>query len=626
VISGRAFLGTGVAALLAVGVLPALTSTASAVVPPDKMVLLGGAATAKFASVYVANADGSGAKIVHNGSATQAPELVSLAPANNRIVEIFAKESKATPTSSIAVMNLDGSGYRILTTLPATDFVSGVRWNHAGTKILVSLETENGSAYLGLVNPSLAHPHLVKLAGSTGLRSGAFANLTDATVVASNDSGAIVTLKAGKTHLVLDPPTDGALSSPVLSPDDATITFSAFSVTSTTETSRIETVSSDGLVGPTTLASSGINVMPAWSSDGLTVFYNQFGLNSDTIRVFAVPASGSGSPTKVSLPTTKQYELEGVAPRDTTAPSVAPALKVTLNGAKPVVSWTLPSDADVSHVIVSRLDGATAPSSPSAGFVVYSGPKTSVTDLATPGQTYSYAVWVVDGAGNVSAAREKSFVALRAPALKAPPLVSSVSNDTTFPVSWTPSVSNAIGTTYQVDVLNSAGTWVGWQNGVTTTSATFGAAGSPVTPAAGKTYGLRAYVTDTYGNTSSKAAQVWVEPKDDRAGTARGGWTKATSSNDWLGTSRTTTRASASLSIGLTGSTLWIIGDRLPTGSHAAVYVDGKKVATINTLGHTLHRHVLWTKKVKAGKHIVRIVNLATRHHARLSIDGFAAA
>jgi hypothetical protein len=129
-----------------------------------------------------------------------------------------------------------------------------------------------------------------------------------------------------------------------------------------------------------------------------------------------------------------------------------------------------------------------------------------------------------------------------------------------------------------------------------------------------------------YGNTSAKTAETTVEPRDDRVAKANGGWNASKSTAYWLGTARTTTHAKASVSIGLTGSTLWLIGDRLAHGSRAQVYVDGVLVATIDTHGSLSHRHVLWTKKVKAGKHIVRVVNLATKGRAHLSIDAFAAA
>lgn len=298
---------------------------------------------------------------------------------------------------------------------------------------------------------------------------------------------------------------------------------------------------------------------------------------------------------------------------------------MSLNGAHPVVSWKLPADVDVSKVIVRRLAGTVAPATPTDGSPVYTGRALTATDTVTPGQTYTYAAWAVDGAGNLSGpSAATTFVALRAPVIKTPPLVSSISLGLMFPVSWAPVIANPLATPYTVQWAIPGGTWTTWQAGVTTTSATFGQANAPVRPAAGKTYALRAYVTDTYGNTSLKAAATFVELKDDRAATGRGGWSNLSAKTSWLGTTRATTHAKASLTISLTGSTLWLVGDRLPHGSRAEVYVDGKKVATIDTHGSTAHRHILWTKRVKKGHHVVKVVNLATSGRTHLSLDGFA--
>jgi hypothetical protein len=297
-----------------------------------------------------------------------------------------------------------------------------------------------------------------------------------------------------------------------------------------------------------------------------------------------------------------------------------------LDGATPLPTWKLPADVDVSHVVVRRLEGTVAPVSPSDGVDVYSGRKTSAPDAVTVGATYTYGVWVVDGAGNTSAGTAVSFVALSAPKLKSPPLVSAYSVDPTFHVGWAPTAANPVGTTYTVQWQSSNGTWHTWQDGVTGTAARFGAGGVPLVPVPGKTYALRAFTADSYGNTSAKSAVVWVEPKDDATAKAAGTWKSSSSVTAWLGATRTTTQAKASLSISVTGTRLWIIGTRQLLGSAAQVYVDGVKVATIDTHGAPAQRHVLWTKKVKSGKHTIRVVNLATKGRTHLTVDGFAGA
>ena len=389
--------------------------------------------------------------------------------------------------------------------------------------------------------------------------------------------------------------------------------------------SRIEIVSADGQVGPTVLAGSGLNLWPFWSSDGSSVAYTSLSANGNSAKAYRVAADGGSAPAAIPFPVGKIYLPFDQAAPDTTAPSAPTALHVSLNGAHPVVSWKWPTDVDVSKVIVRRLAGTVAPASPTDGSPVYTGRALTITDSVTAGDTYTYAAWAVDGAGNTSGASAgKTFLALRAPVIKTPPLVSSISVGMRFPVSWAPATANPVATPYTVQWEVAGGTWATWQSGVTTTSAKFGQGSQPVSPVAGKTYALRAFVTDPYGNTSVKPAATFVELKDDRAATARGGWSSLHAKTAWLGTTRATTHAKASLSIGLTGSTLWLVGDRLPHGSRADVYVDGKKVATIDTHGSTAHRHVLWSKRVKKGHHVVKVVNLATSGRAHLSLDGFA--
>ena len=620
---GSSIIVPAVTAVLLAGTLPGLGVSADAVVTQDKIVLLTATAKAAYGNVAIANADGSGLKVIHKGSIADSPGDVAIAPAGNRVAEEFDNAGKDTVPSGLAVMNVDGSAYRVLVHGKSSEFFSSIAWNVAGTKLLVSVQND-GDGYLGLVDPTAAHPVLVKIKGSVGLAEASFSPASDATIVASDASGALVTLTAGHTTTLLSPSQSGFIEWPVFSPDGGTIAFSMIGLSGTALVGRIETISADGTVGPTPIIDSGVNFLPVWSSDGQTIYYTAFDLTTGVGAPYHVPVGG-GTPVAIGFPAGKTYILTGVARPDTTPPVAPAAPHVSLNGAHPVVSWQLPADVDVSKVIVRRLAGTVAPATPADGSPVYTGRGLTVTDAVTAGQTYTYAAWAVDGAGNVSAASPaKTFLALQAPVIKSPPLVSSVSLGLTFPVSWAPAAANPPSTPYTVQWRVPGGTWATWQSSVTTTSARFGQGNVPVRPAAGHTYALRAFVTDEYGNTSLKPASTFVELKDDRSASAKGGWSNLHTKTSWLGTSRATTHAKASLSIGLTGSTLWLVGDRLPHGSRADVYVDGKKVATIDTHGSTAHRHILWSKRVKKGHHVLKVVNLATKGRAHLSVDGFA--
>lgn len=59
-----------------------------------------------------------------------------------------------------------------------------------------------------------------------------------------------------------------------------------------------------------------------------------------------------------------------------------------------------------------------------------------------------------------------------------------------------------------------------------------------------------------------------------------------------------------------------------PDRGSFAVYVDGAKVATVNTNSATkVNATVVWRQTVTSGNHSLRIVNLASRGHPRIDFD-----
>lgn len=294
-------------AVVLAGLLPGVTATADAVVSQDKMAMLTGAASSDFANVAVANADGTGLKVIRKGTKTQAPGAVALAPINNRVAVELDDSTKDSSTSTIAVMNVDGSGYRVLVHTKAGEAASQLHWNAAGTKLLVSIENDvHFTSYLATLNLGVAHPGLVKLGGSTGLHNASFSPLSDGTVVATDDAGSILTLTGGHTTLVLSGGASGGFADPVFSPDGGSIAFSAFG-SGTTPTSRIEKISADGLVGPTVLDGSGLNMIPFWSSDGQSVAYDRFSSNFNSFKPYRVAADGGSAPAVIPFPAGKLY-------------------------------------------------------------------------------------------------------------------------------------------------------------------------------------------------------------------------------------------------------------------------------------------------------------------------------
>ena len=158
---------------------------------------------------------------------------------------------------------------------------------------------------------------------------------------------------------------------------------------------------------PTPSSTPVSTFVPSWSSDGQRIYYSAF--NLERISTGFRRSCRTGLLLTAELlrrdPRSRQvrlYIVDGVAAPDTTAPSAPTSLRVSLNGAHPVVSWKWPTDVDVSKVIVRRLAGTVAPATPTDGSPVYTGRALTTTDAVTAGDTYTYAAWAVDGAGNTS--------------------------------------------------------------------------------------------------------------------------------------------------------------------------------------------------------------------------------
>lgn len=71
-------------------------------------------------------------------------------------------------------------------------------------------------------------------------------------------------------------------------------------------------------------------------------------------------------------------------------------------------------------------------------------------------------------------------------------------------------------------------------------------------------------------------------------------------------------------------SALGLVMAKGPDRGKASVFLDGLKVATVNTYSATkVHRTVVWRASVSPGAHTLRVVNLATTGHPRIDIDAF---
>lgn len=95
---------------------------------------------------------------------------------------------------------------------------------------------------------------------------------------------------------------------------------------------------------------------------------------------------------------------------DVAAPGAPTGATATAGDGNVALSWTAPSAADTARIVVRWTTAATAPAHPSDGQALVDqaaspgGAGGSTHSGLTNGTTYRYAIFALDGAGNVSAA------------------------------------------------------------------------------------------------------------------------------------------------------------------------------------------------------------------------------
>ena len=110
-----------------------------------------------------------------------------------------------------------------------------------------------------------------------------------------------------------------------------------------------------------------------------------------------------------------------------------------------------------------------------------------------------------------------------------------------------------------------------------------------------------------------------------------GTWTTSSCACWSDGTTRKTTKSGAAATFTFqpepshTASKTWalaLVMAKGPDRGKAAVYVDGVKVATVDTYSATaVNRTVVWRQTVSSSRHTLRVVNLATKGHPRIDLD-----
>jgi hypothetical protein len=570
--------------------------------------------------VYWSSADGSSRHTVIADNDIRDVAFPALSPRGDRIA--FEYDANGAGMHAIAVVNLDGSGLRTLVPAPSSiDTSVGVpSWSPSGKYLLYTVRTvdSNGSTYRLRTVTTTGEPVIANVDGGLGLGWGSYDPANAGEIVAASASGShpVVLLRDGVRTTV---PGTSAATFPRLSPGGDRIVYMTGSMAS----SHIVVTGRDGS-GSVTVASTGVNEYPTWSTDATSVYFDELGATGMG-DLMTAPADGSSAP--VAVPTVNRETSDELAPtiagRDASAPATPGDVTVRLAGPHPVVSWHNPSDADFSHVVVRRGLG----DAPTSWSTVYSGRRTSVTDAVRTGRVYTYTVTAFDSMGNTSAAVDRSMRALVRPVVKLPAVVASSSTAPSFGVSWG-GPGNPTGTRYHVDVSarrrGSTSAWTSFRDGAAT-SATYSPSGS----VAGTTYHFRATVRDGYGNRSVATYATATEPYDDRAASYAKGWRSSSSQpHRWLGTLHTTRTSGASLTITVSGNRYYVFGDRCSSCGSLRIYVNGVYKTTISTHASTLQpRRLLWTSAAMSrAVRKIRIVNVGTAGHAQIHVDAVAGA
>jgi hypothetical protein len=232
----------------------------------------------------------------------------------------------------------------------------------------------------------------------------------------------------------------------------------------------------------------------------------------------------------------------------------------------------------------------------------------------TVGATYTYELAAVDRSGNAGPAVTRQLTAIQPFTTFPDPTSTGYFRTPAFRVGLP-----AQGTK-RVDVrTNGTGPLVTW---VTTTasSAVFSAA------RAGYSYGFLVTVTDGFGNSSAPTGGgTAVVPYDQTRATYSGAVLTQRSSDRYLGSATLLRAAGAAMRMTVNGSRLQVVGERCASCGVMDVYVDGRRVAGVDTRAAARQvRQVLYTRALGAGNHAVVIKARGTAGRPNVVLDGLA--
>ena len=130
---------------------------------------------------------------------------------------------------------------------------------------------------------------------------------------------------------------------------------------------------------------------------------------------------------------------------------------------------------------------------------------------------------------------------------------------------------------------------------------------------------------DLVGNAGRAAAIRTTSLRPETAAKRTGTWTTKKVASHLNGKALYSTKKNAKLTFTFTGRSAALIVSRTKKSGKLDVYVDGKKVSTIDTKSSkTAYRQAIWTRSMAAGKHTVTVLVRATSGRPGVTVDGLA--
>jgi hypothetical protein len=454
-----------------------------------------------------------------------------------------------------------------------------------------------------------------------------YAFLTGDTVLVQTPDGTPYTIPfaGGSTTAVTGLPADAI--NVTVSPDGSKLAWGLLTNDSApyTSTLQVATLTGPSSVGAATpLDTTLYTRQPAFSRDGSTLFYlKTSGAVGGSGDLWSVPVTGGPG---AAVAATGADESDVAVTNNPAADAVAPAAPTigssfTIAGTSATVRWTLPADADLSGVLISR-----AGRDP---FFV-AAPNTAAIDTGLAlGQKYDYTIKAVDRSGNQSVASGTHSMVAMSPVATFGSPTSAASTTTSFPVRF--ATGGTTGTVFDVDYMPYGGTWHDWVTGATGNLRTFGSAATTNVAAtsslAGGTYTFKVTVQDDgFGNTSAATPSAAAVVPWDQTKAVFSGSSLLGSSAAYLGSFRRFSSTAAYAKVTLVGNRLQVVGWKCSSCGAFAIYDGATKIGTVNTYAASLAPRVtLFTRTYASnGTHTFTIRPLGTAGHPGVVLDGFA--